>query len=156
MSAPDTHAGRRILAVSSGGENWAQLLLVAQAFDPELVTFAAAVTADELSPAGSQLVSIADFRLLAPCGLVPSALKLVRLLVRERYGLIVTTGAAPGLLAILLGRLCGIRTVWIESIVNARDLSLSGKLAGLFATHWLTQWPHLERPNGPKFEGAVL
>ena len=71
--------------------------------------------------------------------------------------MVVTTGAAPGLMALVMGKLlAGSRTVWIDSIANTRRLSLSGRLAWPVADAWLTQWEHLARPGGPEHWGAVL
>lgn len=88
--------------------------------------------------------------------LVKQALELLIILLRVRPDVLVTTGAAPGYIAIRLGRLMGMRTVWIDSIANVEELSLSGRQVGPHAHLWLTQWPELARPGGPRFEGAVL
>ena len=69
----------------------------------------------------------------------------------------VSTGAAPGLVALALAKLMlGSRTIWIDSIANSERLSLSGRLARPVADAWLTQWAHLARPGGPDYWGAVL
>ncbi|EDY80443.1 hypothetical protein VDG1235_57 [Verrucomicrobiia bacterium DG1235] len=78
------------------------------------------------------------------------------LILRERPDTIVTTGAAPGYFAIRIGKLLNKRTIWVDSIANAEELSMSGTKAGKHADLWLTQWAHLEKPAGPKFAGNVL
>ena len=78
---------------------------------------------------------------------------------RARPHAIVTTGAAPGYFAVRLGRLLGARTIWVDSIANGDELSLSGRRAGRHADLWLTQWQHLaasEDEPGPHYRGAVL
>ena len=75
---------------------------------------------------------------------------------KRRPHVIITTGAAPGIIALAAGKLLGSRAVWIDSIANAEKLSGSGKLAGKFADAWLTQWPELASNNGPECWGAVL
>ena len=84
------------------------------------------------------------------------ALRLVIILLKERPDVVISTGAAPGYFALRIGRWLGARTIWIDSIANAKVLSLSGQLAGKHADLWLTQWPHLARENGPRYEGTVL
>jgi len=69
---------------------------------------------------------------------------------------VVSTGAAPGLLALICGKMVGAQTIWVDSIANVDRLSLSGRLAGKFADLWLTQWEHLAHPGGPYYKGAVL
>jgi hypothetical protein len=69
---------------------------------------------------------------------------------------VITTGAAPGYFAVRIGKLLGARVVWVDSIANAEELSLSGQKAGSFVDLWLTQWPQLARECGPKHFGNVL
>jgi hypothetical protein len=73
-----------------------------------------------------------------------------------RPHVVVSTGAAPGYFALRLGRWFGARTVWIDSIANVEQLSMTGTLVRRFADRWLTQWPHLAQSGGPEFAGAVL
>jgi UDP-N-acetylglucosamine:LPS N-acetylglucosamine transferase len=80
-----------------------------------------------------------------------------RIIRKERPDVIVSTGAAPGLIAVILGKLVGAKTIWIDSVANSERLSMSGRIAGKFADLWLTQWRHLDTfPNGPQFWGSVL
>jgi len=83
-------------------------------------------------------------------------LRLLAILWRERPDVVVSTGAAPGCICVCFGKLTGAKTVWIDSIANAEQLSLSGKLVGRFCDLWLTQWPELARPDGPRFVGTVF
>jgi hypothetical protein len=69
---------------------------------------------------------------------------------------VISSGAAPGIVALRVGKLLGARTVWLDSIANVDSLSLSGQRVSSFADLQLTQWPHLESPDGPSFHGAVL
>ena len=83
--------------------------------------------------------------------------QLARAIRRERPDAVVTTGAAPGLLALALGKaLAGSRTVWIDSIANTERMSCRGGWRGHVADAWLVQWEHLGRPEGPHYWGAVL
>ena len=50
----------------------------------------------------------------------------------------------------------GARTIWLDSIANVEELSMSGSWIGRSADLWLTQWPHLARPEGPHYAGSVL
>ncbi len=88
--------------------------------------------------------------------LVKQLLQLFVIMLWLRPDAVITTGAAPGYFALRLGRMFGARTVWIDSIANAEELSLSGQKVGKYADLWLTQWPQLAKPGGPQFLGAVL
>jgi len=82
--------------------------------------------------------------------------QLLVLMLWLRPDAVISTGAAPGYFALRFGKLVGARTIWIDSIANADELSLSGRKVRPYADLWLTQWPHLARPEGPAFIGAVL
>jgi hypothetical protein len=73
-----------------------------------------------------------------------------------RPKLIVSTGAAPGFFALMFGKLTNSKTVWIDSIANAEQLSLSGKKVRKYADVWLTQWPNVQEPDGPTYVGSVI
>ena len=88
--------------------------------------------------------------------LIVQLIQLAWIMIRLRPDRVITTGAAPGYFALRLGKMLGARTVWIDSMANAEELSLSGRKVGRYADLWLTQWPHLAREGGPKYLGAVL
>jgi len=81
----------------------------------------------------------------------------VRILVKERPDVVISTGAAPGCLVCFLGRLLGAKVVWLDSITNVDRLSLSGRLIRPFAHLFLVQWPDLaQRYRGVEWVGAVM
>lgn len=104
----------------------------------------------------------ADFRVVSDgnrwskIDLVRSALGVVWILFTVRPDVVVTTGAAPGYFGVRFGKWFGARVVWLDSVANAEELSMSGGKAGSFVDLWLTQWPHLSRPGGPQCMGSVL
>jgi len=59
--------------------------------------------------------------------------------------------------ALRLGKLLGCRTVWLDSIANAEEISMSARLARRYADLWLTQWEDLSRKTpGLEYWGQVL
>ncbi|MFO1204693.1 MAG: hypothetical protein U1E63_02960 [Burkholderiales bacterium] len=88
--------------------------------------------------------------------LAQMALHVLLVILRERPNVVISTGAACGYFSIRLGKVVGARTIWIDSIANVDNMSLSGKLAKRYADLWLTQWPHLASADGPEYAGAVL
>jgi hypothetical protein len=89
-------------------------------------------------------------------GLIIQAMQIAMVLLWERPDVVVSTGAAPGYFAIRIGKWLRRRTIWIDSIANVEQLSMTGQLVGRYADLWLTQWTHLAKPGGPHFMGAVL
>jgi hypothetical protein len=69
---------------------------------------------------------------------------------------IISTGAAPGFFALMFGKILMRKTIWIDSMANADEMSLAGKKIKPFADIWLTQWEELSLPEGPGYQGQVL
>ncbi|WP_418602694.1 glucuronosyltransferase [Mycolicibacterium sp. SCSIO 43805] len=92
----------------------------------------------------------------AKVALIRSFAAILKLIVRERPHVIITTGAAPGYFAVRIGKFAGARTLWLDSVANSEEISLSGKRAGPHADLWLTQWPQLSAEGGPQYRGSVL
>lgn len=84
---------------------------------------------------------------------VVSAWRLVR---RLRPDFVVSTGALPGLICVVIGRLLGAKAIWVDSIANSERSSMSGWFARWVSSLSLTQWEHLARPSGPHYKGALL
>jgi UDP-N-acetylglucosamine:LPS N-acetylglucosamine transferase len=79
------------------------------------------------------------------------------IVVKERPDVVISTGAAPGCLMCLLGRLLGARIVWLDSITNVERVSLSGRLVRPFADLFLVQWPELaEKYRGAQYVGTIV
>lgn len=145
----------KVLAVASFGGHLVQLLRMMRPL-AHMADVAVVSTAEEGRPSGfGSYDVIADFSRTTPWRAVAQAGKLKRIIKRERPDLVISTGAAPGLLAIAVAKMMGIRTIWVDSIANADRLSGSGKIASKIADKTLTQWPHLAG-NGVECHGNVL
>lgn len=147
----------RVLLVASGGGHWVQLARLAPAFKDLDVQYVTTV-AGSRPPVGDRPVSVVlDASKSNPARLIPMALQMAYILLRFRPSAVVTTGAAPGVIAVWLGRLLGARTVWIDSIANSERVSLSGRIVAGNVDLRLTQWSHLADPaKGVEYFGAVL
>jgi hypothetical protein len=146
----------KLLAVSSGGGHWVQLLRIKHAFEDCDVTFVTVHESYHTQVPHNNFYVVNDANRWDKIGLLKAARRLARIIWNERPDIVVSTGAAPGYLALRLGRILGARTVWLDSIANVEELSLSGRRIGRSADLWLTQWPHLARPEGPHYAGSVL
>ncbi len=80
----------------------------------------------------------------------------VALELEERPDVVVSTGALPGFFGVVLGKRLGAKTIWVDSLANVEELSLSGEKVGPHADLWLTQWEELAYPGGPRYAGTVL
>ena len=145
-----------MLAISSGGGHWIQLLRLRPAFDDCDVTYATVREGYRADVGDAAFRVIHDANRWHKFNLLRCALGILWLLVRVRPDVVITTGAAPGFFGVWFGKWLGARVVWVDSVANANELSLSGRKAGAFVDLWLTQWAHLAREDGPAFLGNVL
>lgn len=152
----DPGATKRILAVSSGGGHWEQLMLLSPSFADADIRY---VTTLPGLPEKSKILNfeiISDCNRNRPLSVLFCIFQAAVILLRFRPHLVVSTGAAPGLICLGIGKLLGARTIWVDSVANGQRLSMSGKLAGRFCDLQLTQWAHLATPAGPRYLGSVL
>lgn len=155
--APRTHARPpRVVAVASGGGHWVQLLRLRPAFEGCDVTYVTVSEAYRTEVPGCRFRVVNDATRWNKFALLRMALRLLWIIMRERPTVVISTGAAPGYFALRFGRWFGARTIWLDSIANVEQLSMTGQMVRPYADLWLTQWPELARPEGPQFAGAVL
>lgn len=148
-------ATRRLLAISSGGGHWDELVLLRDAFTGFDVTYATTMPGQaERDGIAARLIT--DSNRNSRLTLLRTAWDVAVLLATIRPHCIVSTGATPGLIAVLLGKLIGARTIWIDSVANAEELSMSGRIARNGADLHLSQWQHLADGRRTKYLGSVL
>jgi len=132
------------------------MLLLREAYEDQDVVFVSTVRGLD------RLDHIENFRVIPDCNrnkklsTVLCAAALFRIFLITRPQVVVTTGALPGLLALAIGRTFGCKTIWIDSIANTRAMSMSGKGAKRFATHWISQWEDVALEAGATYAGSVL
>jgi len=152
----DARQRRKLLAVASGGGHWIQLLRLRSAFSECDVVFATVDPAYQVDVQGAKFYSVPDATRRTVFRLMLTTWEIFWIIFRERPDAIISTGAAPGYIALRMGKLFGARSIWVDSIANSEELSMSGAMVGRYADLWLTQWPHLAKQGGPKYRGAVL
>jgi UDP-N-acetylglucosamine:LPS N-acetylglucosamine transferase len=146
----------RVLAVASGGGHWIQLLRLRPAFAGAAVHYATVDRAQRGDVAGCGFHTFRDANRDRKLFLLIQIIQLAWIILRVRPHVIVSTGASCGYVAIRLGRMLRCRTLFIDSVANAAQLSLSGQLASRHADLMLTQWPHLAGDDGPRYAGSVI
>jgi UDP-N-acetylglucosamine:LPS N-acetylglucosamine transferase len=134
---------QRVLAVASSGGHWVQLRRLAPAFEEQDVAYLTTDAGHRSEVGAARFYVVNDASRWSKLALVFCVLRILGVLVRERPTVVVSTGAAPGYLAIRCARFFGARTLWIDSVANVEELSLSGRMASTTADLCLTQWPHL-------------
>lgn len=148
---------RRVLAIASGGGHWIQLQRLRPAFADCDVTYVSVYPDYAEDVAGEKFYVVSDVTRMSLVKLLRLAPQFVRIMLREKPDVVITTGSAPGLVGLAIAKLfTRARTVWIDSIANCERMSSSGKQARYVADEWLTQWPQLATPGGPEYWGAVI
>src|SRR4030042_2616816 len=107
---------KRVLAVASAGGHWIQLLRLRPAFDTCEVIYASTSqgNADEVD--GFEFYPIINATRKSFWNFFVMFFQIVALLKKIRPDIIVTTGSAPGLLTLAVGRLFRTRNIWIDSM----------------------------------------
>jgi len=146
----------KILAVASAGGHWIQLLRLTPAFEGADVVFLTTQPPAPQTIGDCRCHLVVDANFNRKFKLAWMSLQVLRTLIRERPQVVISTGAAPGFVAVVLGKMLGARTIWVDSIANAEELSLAGRKVSRWTDHWLTQWPELSTASGPRYLGAVL
>lgn len=147
---------KRVLAIASAGGHWQQLMLLRPAYDVHDVHFATTLEGLDASYGAHPCHVVPDCNRNERIAMVRSAAAVFSLVLKLRPDIVVTTGALPGVMALVAARLVRARTVWIDSVANAEEMSMSGRLARRFADLWLSQWESVAECEGAGYEGSVL
>ncbi len=147
---------KKIMLVSSSGGHWVQLNRLIPAFDGCDKIFVTTESKYQETIGNNKFLVVPDANRWNKLRVLYLALVMLKHVLVIRPDVIVSTGAAPGFFAILFGKKLGAKTIWLDSIANVDELSLSGKKVKKYADLWLTQWEHLATPEGPRYVGAVL
>lgn len=132
-----------VFAIASIGGHWIQLLRLMPSFSTNEVSFISTKPSLEKTVSGHKYYLVPDANRKNKMNLIRCCMAIGAKILFARPQVIITTGAAPGLFGIFIGKIFGVKTVWIDSIANVEELSLSGKIASKIADRVYTQWEHL-------------
>lgn len=146
----------KLLAISSPGGHWIQLNRICAQLEARYEVVYAMPDALFKPDKPNRVYSIIDVSADDKWRLIPCAWQVLRILLHERPQAILSTGAAPGAVAIWLGKLLKIHTIWVDSIANVKQISRAGRLVKNHADVFLTQWEQLSDGQRIQYQGAVL
>lgn len=147
---------RVLLAISSGGGHLEQLMLCRPGFDGVKTHYVSTLDGVKEQFKLEEYTKVDDFNRNNISSIFRSAIQINKIISLIKPDIIITTGAAPGLLALVIGKFYGIHLIWIDSIANSEKISLSGRIAKYVATVRITQWPHLVSSRSIRYMGSVL
>ena len=148
----------KICLTASAGGHLVQLLRLRKSWEGFETFYVSTVEVvkDRLSQAG-QVYIVGECNREHPFHTVKVLWRCFRVILRERPGVVISTGAAPGFLMCFIARLFGAKIIWIDSIANVKRLSMSGKMIRPFCHLFLTQWEELQNVSKRiEYAGSVI
>jgi UDP-N-acetylglucosamine:LPS N-acetylglucosamine transferase len=145
----------KIVAIASGGGHWIELVRLRPLLEQHDVEFYSTNKGFADTVKGHPFQLVPEVSRWSKWRVFPAFVRMVRMMRRSKPQVVISTGAAPGVLGLLAGKLVGARTIWIESICHAEHISLSGRIALRFCDRVYTQWPHLANER-IMYKGTVL
>ena len=118
---------KEILCVASGGGHWIQLLSVTKELSHHNLVFVATTPSFHSDVEGLTFYSVRNFDRGSLTRAFFTVCQLTKIILKERPDVVLSTGAAPGVVAIAVARLCFAKTIWLDSVANAEHSSLSGR-----------------------------
>lgn len=147
---------RKVIAVASIGGHWIQLLRIAKPLEKHYdVIYISTHNKCATMVEGRKFHRIIDFSRWDAWKIIPASIKAISIVLRERPKAVISTGAAPGLIMLFAAKLCGVKTIWIDSVANAEHPSACGRVAVKFANQCYTQWPY-EADEMFKYAGNIF
>lgn len=145
------------LAASAGG-HLSQLLKIADCWN-DYNTFwvtTSQVVQEKLRKCGKVYV-VGECNRQHPLRVLKVLLRCIRLVLRERPCVVISTGAAAGCIVCFLAKITGAKIIWIDSVTNLEKLSLSGRMVRYIADVFLVQWPELlEKYESVEYLGQII
>lgn len=145
---------QKILFVCSPGGHLIQANLIAinLSIDSEIYFAASAYINSNFSG----YYKIGDANIRQPLRVLKIFFQLIVVLFKVRPDVVISTGAAPGAVALFTAKLFLIKTIWIDSVANVKRASLSGRLIKPFATYWISQWEGISNSKQDIYIGKIF
>lgn len=147
----------KILAVASDGGHWVELCRIMRPMEKIFSIHYVGTHINQSSEInGNRFYRINDFSRTDWYKFILVLFQAIQILLRTKSDVVITTGAAPGLIMVFVGWLFRKKTIWIDSLANVEHLSLSGRIASLFVSRVYTQWEGLQNGKKIVFAGNII
>lgn len=147
---------KKVLFISSSGGHWIQMRRLESAFEAFDKYYISTDANYYQFLSGEKFYAVPDASRWNKLALLAQAVKIFFLLHYIQPDVVISTGAAPGFFGLFFAKKMNLKTIWVDSLANVEQMSLSGLKVKPYADLWLTQWQHLSASNGPYFYGTVL
>jgi len=158
MSSKEIQKKPKVLAIASPGGHWIQLNKICNPLDEQfdMIYVTPGAQYSSSTKASRKVLTITDASADSKHKLIPLALQLISIFIKERPNAIISTGAAPGAIAFLIAKFLPIKTIWVDSIANVSQLSRSGRMVKKHADKVITQWEPLSDDEKIIYKGSIL
>jgi len=150
----------KVCVGASSGGHMTELLGLLETVDiwpvkPTLYVTTREIWAKKLRPLGNTYI-VGECNRNKPFMILVTIIRSLYFVLLERPSVIITTGSLPLAIVCLVAKAFGSKIVWIDSVAQFEDLSMSGKLMLKKADLLLTQWPEVaERYPGAVYAGEL-
>lgn len=147
----------KIALVSSAGGHLAQIEKI---FTAEVIGDNETILITERNPKSEKMknVILFDYLKLNPFRFLIAIFKLIFIFRKQKIKLVITTGADIGTAAMVAGKLLGIKTIFIETVIRVKTPTLTGRVAYPFSDMFLVQHKSLIKKIGKKaqYKGSII
>lgn len=147
----------KVCIAASGGGHLTEILQVKKAWSGMRHYFISDVRNNSKELAKSEKVYFFECPRRNPISFLKNFFQSLKILLKEKPDVIVSTGADTALSTCVLGKLLGKKLVFIESYCRVSEASLSGKICYKIADVFFVQWKENLKffPNA-RFAGGVF
>ena len=148
----------KVCLVASAGGHLNQLLRVKNSWNGyDVFCITTSDTVREKLQIYRKIYIVGESNRQYPIRVMKVFLRCIKVILRERPDVLISTGASAGCIACFLGKLLGARVIWIDSITNVERISLSGRMVRYIADLFLVQWKELaEQYSNVEYLGTVI
>lgn len=145
---------KRVLYVASSGGHFVQLKAYME--NTRIDAYKILVCPSSVDDLADKSFILRDANAKDPVGVFRCFFFFLAVYIRYRPHLIISTGAAPGAVAIFVSRLFFRKSIWVDSIANAKEPSLSGRLVRKLASVWISQSNEVAKATGGVYIGKIF
>lgn len=148
----------RICVGASAGGHLTQLMKLSESWQQYSVLYVSTLplAVDILKKSGPVYIT-GECNRQHPFRMLVVFIRCIKLVLKERPDVVLTTGSLPLAIVCLLAKLFGAKIIWIDSITNVEQLSMSGRMVRPFADLCLAQWPQLQQKyKNVQYVGAIV
>jgi UDP-N-acetylglucosamine:LPS N-acetylglucosamine transferase len=152
--------GLKLCVGASSGGHMTELAALLELQDRWPVTPSVYVTTMNISlgtfPAGVACYVIGECDRRSPIRALKTLIKSLSISRKERPDVVITTGSLPLAIFSLACKLFGTKIIWIDSVSQVSQISVSGRLVKPFADLFFVQWPELAKAYGDvRYDGEL-